>query len=128
MIRILNLAILSALVLPLSAQRTQPFDSTNPAKAIEDSKQWEPVPATPFVVHLTVDQDRRVATMTSEKGVPFFGFMIASTKLGTFDIAGVGSLLAYEMIVATLLCKDGKMVLDLGTGGWGYDVYLQGVA
>ena len=127
-----NLALLSALTLPLVAQRYEPTNppdtqSEPPVAVDQPSDQTsDPVPA--FAVDLKVDHQARLATMTSDGNVPFFGFMIAATKNSTLDIPGVGGLLVYEAIVATALCKDGVMALDLGKGGWGFDVYLQGVA
>ena len=128
-----NLALLSALTLPLAAQRTDSDPSPNSEPPVPTAPDLrgslnDPAPAYLFTVELKVDHQKRLATMTSADRTPFFGFMIAATQDKQLDIPGVGGLLVYEAIVATALCKDGVMALDLGTGGWGFDVYLQGVA
>jgi hypothetical protein len=128
-----NVLLLSALTLPLAAQRSdanQGPQSEPPVPTAPDVRAAlnHPAPAYLFTVELKVDQQKRLATMTSADRTPFFGFMIAATKNSQLDIPGVGGLLEYEAIVATALCKDGVMALDLGKGGWGFDVYLQGVA
>jgi hypothetical protein len=102
---LLKLAVLSSMSLPLAAQAS-----------------------TQFSVELQVDHDARLATMTSDEQRPFFGFMVAATKDTMLDVGGFGGLLVYEAVVATALCMNGVMVLDLGPGGWGFDVYLQGAA
>ena len=140
-----NLALLTALTLPLAAQRqdatpvqsepTSPSDATpvqseptTSPSGQNSGPQVDPVPAVLFAVDLKVDHDARVATMTSNDRLPFFGFMVAATQSSMLDIAGYGALLQYEAIVATALCKNGVMALDLGPGGWGFNIYLQGIA
>ena len=129
---LLNLSLLTALTLPLAAQRQDPEPvQSEPTTAPSDQDSGprvDPTPASLFAVELKVDHYLRLATMTSNDQLPFFCFMVAATKPSILDIPGIGGLLEYEAIVATALCNDGRMVLDLGKGGWGFDVYLQGVA
>jgi hypothetical protein len=130
-----NLALLSTLTLPLSAQlpdHARPHDApavdADAGSGSKGDTRNEPLAAPQLAVALKVDHDARLATMSSNEQLPFFGFMIAATKPSTLDIPGIGGLLEFEAIVATALCKDGVMVLDLGKGGWGFDIYLQGAA
>lgn len=103
---LLSTAFLTCLTLPLAAQR---YD-----------------PATVRGLQLQVDQNQRMAQLDSLDRSPFFAIVIASTKDSTMRIAGFDLLIA-EAVVATAEVKDGSMKLDLGAGGWGFDVYLQGI-
>jgi hypothetical protein len=104
---ILSAALLSCLTLPLAAQRYQ-------------------LATLPRTLDLAVHQAGRQAVLASSDRAPFFGIMIASVKDNTVRIAGY-DLLLYDAIVATAEAKVGSMALDLGKGGWGFDIYLQGV-
>lgn len=131
---VLSLALLSALALPLCAQRYEIGIAKVPI-AIPQAPPVEPLPPKQVEPPVALQADlslRRQGDLFAKLQVtpidtPFVGVLIAALDGGTVQLPQLPQLLKADLVVATGV-DIGGLVFRLGPAMFGFDVFVQGIA